>query len=471
MAKVMLDGRGTPSMRERRAEAKLPGLYEFGVGWGVVLIALSIVWPRYGFYALGGLPQFTPFTLMAILSWALLPALIFLNHSAREQFFTSLRSTYILLSFLGAWICWRLVASAFGEDPAESLVLTAQAIVYLLPVLFMGLLVSNAVDGNVLIVRTVLISAIVVLGLAVLESAIKRPVVDILGLRFATDAQAAMNATEISIRGGSMRYKSVFYHPIVFGQFLAFVFPLALWSLIQERLLLMRLLALTVILMTPWAVGITGSRAAILGLAVAAFSFAVIYAVHRSKKGAYGGVLIMIFVALTSIAAFGLLSGQILDLFLGRNTSEVSSSLYRSAMFSRGFDEIAYSPLSGFGDGRSPYHAGFAAGPNIVTIDSLYLSTLLDNGWIGLVLFLAVWITYFWSAFVKILAGKRLDVAGAFLAGTLSLFSIFSILSIADNITLLFVAIVASYTRLELEGRKIASRSYLGSGLIARRAR
>jgi hypothetical protein len=419
----------------------MPGLPALVFVWGLMLVALSIVWPRYGFFALGGLPQVTPFTLMAILSWLLLPCLLVLDPVMRNRFGFAIWSNSLVLSLVGAWIVWRFLTSALGEDPGSSLFETAREVVYLTPILFMTILISTMPSGKLWISRTMVVSALLVLLLAALESALKRSVVDILGLRFAIDAQSAVNVTEVTLRAGLVRIKSVFSHPIVFGQFLAFIFPIAVWSLFKERSGLMRLLSLTVVALIPWAVVITGSRAAIVGLAVAVFTFVLIYAVHRLRQNLHTGVLVILGVLLISTITFAAVSGQILDLISGRNSVESTSTIYREAMISKGLDEISYSPIFGFGDGRAAYHAGFVGRNNILTIDSLYLSTLLNNGWVGLAIFVSVWIFYARSALLSVLTNKKFQIEAAMIAGVISLFFTFSIVTISDNITLLFIAI------------------------------
>ncbi|MDR7115037.1 O-antigen ligase family protein [Caulobacter sp. BE254] len=426
-----------------RAQTPQSPMSKFMILWGVALIALSIIWPRYGFFGFGPLKA-TPFTLFATASWLVLPFVTMFDTQLRSQLFREiLRRRFVIIAMI-VWYLWRVFTAFVGEDVVGSLTFLLRQIVYLLPVLFVGLVVFTGTKGRDRAIVTIVISTAIVVAVGAVELATSKTFAQLTGLKFAGDAQLLSLLSASTTRGGSIRLQSVFYHPIVFAQCLAWASPFLVYAMTTRRNVMIRAIAAVTLLVIPYFVLKTDARSGLIALAMTLAMYAGLLVVRRTGLFSLQTVLAGLVALALALAAAQSGQAMMSDLIGGRTAVEAESTKSRSAMFDRGFDEIKASPIVGYGDNRSPEHGGLRSPRGILTIDSAYLSSLLDSGWVGLFLMAVAWFSALIGALrIAILRdASRLDVAAA--ASLAAVLTVFSILSIMDNISLIFISIVLS---------------------------
>ncbi|QTC91482.1 O-antigen ligase family protein [Brevundimonas goettingensis] len=407
------------------------------VGWCILLVLLSIVWPRYGFFALGGAFKATPFTFMAMATWPLIGVLCLQLSFGRRLVGAFITNPWLAASLV-VWVFWRVFTAVLGETPDVSVTIVARDLLYFMPMWVLVVAIAARQDGLRIIVGTIVIATALVSLVALAEWTTGKSFSQLLGVQFAGSDTFLLGVSEVQFRGGSARLQSVFTHSIVFGQYLSFVAPIMAWAVWRGRGLI-RLIAIPCLLILPILAWNTGSRSSVLGVGVALALFVALVTLRAARRLTYTSILSLLFMGILALAAAGPLHNQAVALIGGRTAVEASSSLYRGAMYAKGMIAIQERPVTGFGDGRAAYHAGFYGRKGVLTIDSAYLSTLLDSGWTGLVLLVTTWGLLLLSL---IRSALRLDAASeatAFAAGIAGVLVVFSILSITDNVTLIFI--------------------------------
>jgi hypothetical protein len=436
---MTLDQRTRVQGRDQTSQSPFSGFIKL---WGVALLATSIVWPRYGFLGIGPLKA-TPFTLLAVLSWAVLPLTLLLDRQLGGQFVRAvMRRRFIILAVF-LWYFWRVFTTMLGEDVIGSMTFLLRQVIYFWPVLFLSLILCTGPNGRQRVVDLVVLSTAAVIVAAAMEYVSGQTVSRLMGLQFAGDANQLNTLAQSNTRaeGGAIRLQSVFYHPIVFAQYLAWVAPMMLHVATTRGRLVLRIIAGLCFLAAPFFILKTDARSGLLAFAFAMVMYGGLVFVKRA--GLFSLPTLLAACAAIALALGSAQAGQssISGLLEGRNATEASSSRTRSAMFERGLEEIRSSPIVGFGDNRAPLHAGVHGKFGVLTIDSAYLSSLLDSGWVGLGLMALAWLSALVAATrcALLRSGDSLDAAIA--AGLAAIIIVFSVLSIMDNITLIFISI------------------------------
>jgi hypothetical protein len=434
---------GRLNMRGGYGSAPSRGLIASGLtAYALLALLLSVVWPRYGFYSVGPIDA-TPYTIMAILAWIVVPAALLLMPAAGRQFWRAVSDRPVMFSLLISWILWRALSSAIGPNPGFSLTYLAREVVYLLPLLPLAILLTQQPDGRRLALSCILLATAIVTAVALVEMITGQSLVRMTGARFAGDAQTLANIAEANRRLGqnATRIQSVFTHPIVFAQFLAWAAPFLVFAALGRTQMWMRLTALGCLAVLPVLVFATNARSGLIALGASLMTYIAIGLIRRVGLFSLQSAAAAFMTLALLLGAFNVGQGTLGGLVQGRNAVEASSTQARSAMFERGLREISASPIVGFGDGQSPQYAGLVGRNGILTIDSAFLSSLLDSGWVGLFMNLSIWALALVSATRAALQPKSLGFDAAVAASLVGVMSVFAVLSITDNLSLIYISI------------------------------
>lgn len=427
--------RARPQQASRLTDEWLP------TAWTVTLLVTSIVWPRYGFFALGGSLKATPFTVLAILSWPLAAFLFTVGSPFSARAATSLRRAGWATALLLIWLAWRFVAALAGDEPTTSLYLLAQNIVYFLPLGLFAAGLASRKSGVTTLFTVILLSLVAVEAVAFAELATGRTLAGMVGSSFAGSTNFISMLSTGQERDGFTRLQSVFTHSIVLGQFLAFTIPFLLFLAVRRgKWQALAILTVPICLFVSYR---TGSRAAVLGFALATAAWFVLSSLRnsaRSESGAFGLALSM----LGLVSATAWFSSFFEGLVFGRTRTEQGSAEFRARMIERGLEAVSHSPLLGYGDGRSAHYAGFVGRDRILTIDSYFVTSLVDTGWVGLGLLIASWAAVLIMLLRQSLSRQADPRAVPIFAATIAVMNIFAILSISDNLSLLMICFGAA---------------------------
>lgn len=441
----------------RSHRAGLPGRWVFSLL--LLTVALSVIWPRYIFFSLGG-PHVNPQTLFVFAALAVILFWLVYSPEFSVRVFDLLFRTAGIGLVAVFWLCWRLVAAALGEVPLLSVFELLRETIYISSFLLIGAAVAAYDQGPRYLLRVLVLCGLLVSMVGLVEALLRRNPF----LQFASgnDSQEAANALKTIVmdkfRGGAYRAQSVFDHPIVFAQFVSAMIPLGIYFVVYEKGWVWRLAGLLLVPVGIFAIAKSGSRAGIVSLAVAIAFVGLIIWLRAMKSRGFGKVWAVIAVP---AVAFGLMLAYFVvrELLLGRSQVEASSSSVRLKMFFDSVQALADSPLIGFGQGMALFKAGVISGSTgLPTIDSYLLTVALDAGYVSLILFVIVVALFSWRGAIAAmrLPGADGACAGLLVASVLAVFATFVGLSIPNNLTLMWLLVAAA---LPLIQRSLDERS------------
>lgn len=423
---------------------KYPALQTIAYYGLLVLIVLSILWPRYLFFQSAGLPGANPFTLATMGMLAITVGLLASSSSVSVAVSQQFKHGSWVSILAVSWMVWRLFASVLGEQPFFSVIELIKEMVYVGSFFLFGLFLASHRFGPRAVVRMFVICGLVVSVIGLYEAFAQRnPFVGfITNMADVSSPQALLAIAVEKVRAGAYRAQSTFDHPIVFAQFVAALVPLALYTGFRDRNMLMRVIGFIALPVALLAIGKSGSRSGYFSVAIAFALVASIWWLRALIHGRFSKAIAI--VALPALLG-GLVLGWLFlnELVAGRNQHEISSSMVRMMMLRDGVAALWDSPILGFGHGLSVAKAGVVNPAGLATIDNYLLTIAVDYGYFGLLLFLSTVVAFTWKALAFAVKenSKEASFVGACLASVLALFVTFGSLSIYQNMTMFWVMI------------------------------
>ena len=425
--------------------------------WMILIVALSVIWPRYIFLNIGMLPRINPLTVSVMLGVGLVLFLMVNSPEFWRRVVGTMRRGGWIFKLIVMWFAWRFVANILGEYPLDSTVNFVREMFYISSFVLFGTVIASYDNGPNWMLRVVILTAVLV-GLAGVIEAFQH---SNLFVRFASQSEEGDLASTLAniamkkIRLGEYRAQSTFDHPIVFAQFFAALMPLAFFAFLHEKHRFWRLLSFAVIPIALLAILKSGSRAGIISFAIAAAFLGLLFWVRALAHGRLSKATAII--ALPALAAAISIAFLVLqEIAGGRSQIEAGSTNVRFLMLHYGMHALSQSPLWGFGHGLAITKAGITNPSGLITLDNYLLTVALDSGFIGFALFVATITAFALKGFAFSIRQRGLDgmFVGACVASVLALFSTFAILSIPNNMTLLWLLITATFPFFGLEENK-----------------
>jgi O-antigen ligase len=215
-------------------------------------------------------------------------------------------------------------------------------------------------------------------------------------------------------RNGLFRASSTFVTPLSFGEFEIIVIPIGLFFLLHRKTLYERVLGGAVAFGGIAGIFCSGSRGGFVGVIASVAVFVTFYSIRKavSRKGS----LVPAISGLLGIMGIGCVIGAIElshtfhDMVLG-GAAQASSTDARYLQWDAAIPKIKSNPITGH---------GFDQGGSIIempSIDSYFLSLLVETGILGLVFFLGMLVLPVWYGLRNYLSD--MSEAGA-LAGALA---------------------------------------------------
>ena len=283
---------------------------------------------------------------------------------------------------------------------------------------------------RLLLVLLIGIGIVSILG--VVESIIQHNLfVDLLEI----DSNYMQQAMEEKIRAGSYRIQSTFSHPLTFSEFIVVSTPIVLAVLLAEQSSLFKSGLLIMLLgIMGFCVFESGSRSGVGGFLLSIGGYVVLISIRQikiTKNAIRAGFyfLVLITAAVLLVTALYAIS----DLLIGKTTREINSGLVRIEMWRHGIQLALEQPFLGYGERMAASTLGFKSGTQF-TIDSYYLSILLDSGFFSLLLYIYLFAYLCWTA-VKfgLLDEKSGSIVLSLGVMIFSFLVMKSILSLTDN--------------------------------------
>lgn len=219
-------------------------------------------------------------------------------------------------------------------------------------------------------------------AIASAEQFSKDSALSIMSSFFAIDSNAVIDQmTSTKTRDGNFRSTGLFDHPIVLAISSSVGIALA-GAIIFARTGLWRTLGWVLLALAVVTGYFSYSRTFLVGSMTAAAAYVAFSQVTAVRRGQWP-LVVGAGLLLLGLAAFAIPS--VLDMIQGRTSLEAQSSTLRDIMWQKGVTYIAERPLLGWGWGSDVVYAGLKQF-GIVTIDDSYLSLLINNGVVGLLL-------------------------------------------------------------------------------------
>jgi hypothetical protein len=188
---------------------------------------------------------------------------------------------------------------------------------------------------------------------------------------------------------GVHRVQSIFTHPTTLSEYLALVVPFIVDFVVKPNRMLIRIAAALTVVMMAFVVFVTNSRTGSIGFLVAFLVYGFFWSVEQRRIDR-GGMLGSLVLYGYPIAAF---FGVLASIFIGRIRNKVwggsetlNSTNGRKVQWDMGVPIIKHNP---FGHGVTlQYHQA----NGILTVDSYYLTQLLEVGVLGFLVYYAIWV-------------------------------------------------------------------------------
>lgn len=412
----------------------------------LILIALMVVWPRYFFVSIGGI-GLNPYTVGTLFFLFAAFLILWLSPSVRLAWVCALISRPGVPVLMAGFVFWQIFTALLGEQPDRSFDIALRDVLYISVHFFIATVFLLDLRIFESLPNVICAASFFVGVLGVWENLAQVNLIDNLGLLdYAKgDADQIAQLASEKVRDGFFRAQSVFSHPIVFGQHMAAFAPLA-YVVFRHKNGFMRWIALATLIVTPLAINATGARSSYIVFFVAIIVF---YFINSQIKppGLFGPFLTTL-ALMTFLILFGVFfSDYFASLIGGRSYEEANSSAVRLDMLDMALDSIVHSPIMGYGAGMAAQKAGLIGISGMLTVDSIYISIMLDMGFVGIVLFLLIITSsVFGSNSSKVQGSSETKTLCAAYSAAIAAFAFGQIsLSIVDNLTQLYIAVAALY--------------------------
>lgn len=357
----------------------------------LVFIGLFFLWPPYVVWKAGPLPALNPQRFV----YVLLIGLWIFSLLASKEFTRTLWRKIIINRFpvliLAGLLFLKFLSIFVSNAPWASLFGFGNEMINFFLVFFMIISFIRSTSDIEKIFIVLVVAGLIVCILGVIERYLGHNLFQ--WLPMTTEYQ--QYAVAGNVRGGSYRVQSTAWHPILLSEFLAFVLPIAIYTVLYAVKKIVRILALGLLVLMPLVLYSTGSRSALIAVAVivvfvAGFSVIRTLRFSRSFKATAliaAGAPLIIFVIFLSIPF-------LFELAEGRTAQEYASSGYRLIMLELGIPVVMSQPLLGYGVGRAAVELGFSDINGKLLIDNYYLQIAIESGIPSLLLYVGL-LSYF----------------------------------------------------------------------------
>ncbi len=358
-----------------------------------------VVWPRYALFRPPGLPGLSPTRIMQLallFTWAYL---VIRSPSFRARLLTRLQLFRPIFALVITLLAFKAGSIFLSIDWFASTkgVLNEIASVYL--IFFIAISTVNSPEAVTKLLATFICAVFVASLFGLYESMVGN---NLFLTYLEVDSDYLQQVLRAKIRDGSYRIQATFSHPLTLSECLAMAAPLSAAVLLRHRFTLARFGLFSVFIgIVTYVIYLTGSRSGIgallLSLGIASTLICIAKMKRERERNSINSVFfILLLVALAFSFAFAIY--LLSDILIGRTTREFNSAMVRLDMWASGLKLAAASPLLGYGQDMAAYTLGFRGHGGVLTIDSYYLSVLLESGYPSLAIYALILILPIWRA-------------------------------------------------------------------------
>jgi hypothetical protein len=387
--------------------------YEKLILW---VLAVHIIWPPYIALNLPGLPWISPLRVVM----TMLAATFLFNLATSEQMRSEAAASVKAVPHVKTlfWIFWALttVTLLYSNDRTAALTKYINNQIFWTMLFVVGAVVARR-DGMARRAVAVMVAATIPAALvSMVEFKFERVIwVEYLPTFLWGDEELVgrlMTSSARSTTSDLYRVRGTTFNNLYFGEYLSMILPLAVHLAFTAKKFLRRALLVLGILALVVAMYLTGARSAIIGILLTAGIYTLLTALRRRTDnprsiGAMATLLAYPAMAAVGVAAI-LLWRRAYVLVLGGGQHSPSNEA-RQVQWSNGFEILKGNPF-GHGAGRSAETLGYTNLGGEVTIDTYYLSLLLDYGMLALPIFIIIFATPLHLAWTSVRSKVDSDV-------------------------------------------------------------
>lgn len=360
----------------------------------LVVLALSIVWPAYIAMDLPGLPWITPtrlamFALLAIFLLTLASAATF----RADLWDIAKRHRYVFAALLAYWATMFITIPLSPNIPV-SIKGTADRHVFWLMPFFVTMLIVLEPKLMKRLTQVLIICAGILVVLAVLERRKGYPIWSLSIPPFLKiDPELLDHILSSQARSGDGLYRArgTFTVSLSFAEYLGLTVPFIIHYIAEARRWLVRLALIAAYLGVFTAIILTNSRLGMVAFFASHGVYLLIWGIKRwrEKPGDIWGPAVVLGYPAGAAAFFVLmLSWRRLRVMTLGGGQHGASDWARDTQWAMGWPKIFANPI-GHGTNQGGITLGFYGPGDKLTIDSWYLSTLLEYGIVGFVAYMA----------------------------------------------------------------------------------
>ena len=207
---------------------------------------------------------------------------------------------------------------------------------------------------------------------------------------------------------GIHRVQSVSTTPLGMSELLGLMAPFAIHLVMTSRSMVMRIMAAAFLPLALQLVLLADSRLGMVALLGAVMGYILIWGAllwRRSRHSLFAPALVLTYPAIFSLTlAATFLVGRVRNHVWGTGTSAASTAS-RSTQWEHAIPKIMTHPF-GHGIGRAARNLGFVNPAGVLTIDSYYLTLLMDVGIFGFVVYFAMFFRGVWISARAVIRGR-----------------------------------------------------------------
>ena len=414
----------------------------------VAFIGYSVAWPNYVAFNLPGLPWITP-TRIALF-W--LVSVFVINFSSSREMRDALRdSVSEMPGFMKVfWFYWlaTTVAMVFSDDFAVSINRYINNQIYWTMMFFATALAASRAGFVMRLSKMLLYTTVIVLIYSLYEVWVERVIwVDHLPSFLKIDPEVLQSVMDAQSRAGTDIYRArgPYVVALYFSEFLSMAFPFFVHSTAQERRFWPFVLLLAATFGMMVLMYMTNTRSAMIGMIVAIVAYPLFIAAQalaRKRRSIVGSAIIYGYPAVLVVVALIVQFWNRAHVLVLGGGQHQSSSDARSAQWEMMWPKLATHPL-GHGVGRGNTMLGFLSPSGKGTVDSYYITVMMDSGVLALPLFILLFLVPAIAGFYYFRTAKtpEMKLLAPFALGLVNFSIIKSVLSTENTVPLAFVFI------------------------------
>ncbi len=418
-----------------------------------------VVWPGYVALNVPGLPWISP--LRAVVGLLVINFLFNYATSsyARHEVAKSMRAVPVLNRLF--WAFWFLTTVTLVMSPnlGASLTKYVNNQIFWTMMFPLAALVGRR-EGMIQRSATILVvTAIIVACLAINEYRVRSVIwVDYLPSWLRADEEIMAAVQEAQARAGTdgYRVRGPQIVSLYFAEHLSMLFPLVVHYAYRTPGIFRGVAMALAVFAMMCAMYLTGSRSAMIGIMLTLVIYVFFAAVRKRQESPTSitamATLLTYPVTVGVVAAIVVFWQRARVAVLGGGQHQ-SSGIARDVQWDHGWSLIAANPF-GYGLDRSAEVLGFRTADGQLTIDSYYLSVMLDFGLLALPIFVMLFTMPMWYALISLKKAKteELQLIVPLAIGLFNFVVIKAVLSSISNFPLAFVMMgfmVALVARME----------------------